>query len=339
MDKKKQSMFWLVFAGLFGIVFLTLLTTSFYGYVLERTGAGSTGDMRTYKRHYVMVVGNIDSRFWNDVYDSARESAASHDAYVELKGMSQSTKYTLTDYMDMCIAAKVDGILLEFLNEEHLEDKINEAVEKGIPVVTILNDSPSSSRASYVGINPYQLGQEYGLQMEGLVRDMEGPVRITVLLNDNTVDSNQFQIFNQINNLMVTSRHTADYVKTESVRIPSVGAFESEEIVWNLLQDRNGAPDVIVCLDEVDSEAVYQAVIDYNKVGDTLVCGYYKSSSTLEAIRKGTMAMTLYIDTAQLGVFSIKALEESIGDGRTNSFYSVDMAFITKDNVSDFAGK
>ena len=336
MNKKNINLFWLVFTGLFGIAFLTLLTTSFYGYVLERTGAGNTGEMRTYDRHYVMLVGNIDSRFWNDVYQSARETAASHDAYVELKGMSQSTEYTLADYMDMCIAAKVDGILLEFLNEEHLEDKINEAAEKGIPVVTILNDAPSSSRASYVGINPYQLGQEYGLQMEGLVKDMEGPVRITVLLNDSAADSNQFQIFSQINNLMVTSPHTAQHVKTEAVRIPSTGAFESEEIVWNLLQDSSGAPNVIVCLDEVDSEAVYQAVIDYNKVGDTLVSGYYKSENTLEALQKGTMAMTLYIDTAQMGIYSVKAMEECIGDGRTNSFYSVDMAFITKENVKDF---
>ena len=35
MDRNKKKLFWLVLAGLFCIVFLTLLTISFYGYVLE----------------------------------------------------------------------------------------------------------------------------------------------------------------------------------------------------------------------------------------------------------------------------------------------------------------
>lgn len=336
MDKNKKNFFWLVFAGLFCIGFLTLLTISFYGYVMQKIGVEYAENSRTYDKHFVMIVGNTQSQFWKDAYASVKEEAAAQNAYVELKGTSQSSSYTMADYMDMSIAARVDGILLECTAQELLEEKINEANDSGIPVVTILNDAPLTERKSYVGINPYQLGQEYASQIwEILPLDKEF-LRITVLLHDNAIDSNQSQIFNQINNLMVTSPETAGRVKVEEIRISSERAFESEEIVWNLFQNEQGAPDIIVCMDEVDTEAVYQAVIDYNRVGETQVIGYYKSAATLDAIRRGTMAMSLYIDTAQMGRDSVQAMMECIRDGRTNSFYSVDLQFVTSENVSDF---
>ena len=286
MDRNKRKLFWLVLAGLFCIVFLTLLTISFYGYVLEKIGVEYAENSRTYDRHFVMIVGNTESQFWKDTYACVREEAAGQNAYVELKGTSQSSSYTMTDFMDMSIAAKVDGILLECTAEEALEGKINEANEKGIPVVTILNDAPKTGRKSHVGINPYQLGQEYAGQIWKILPKDKDNLRITVLLHDNAIDSNQSQIFNQINNLMVTSEETQGRVRVEEIRISSERAFESEEIVWNLFQNEQGAPDIIVCMDEVDTEAVYQAVIDYNRVGETQILGYYKSPATLEAVRR-----------------------------------------------------
>ncbi len=336
MDNRKKSLLLLVLGGLSGIVFLTLLTSSFYGYVLKKIGVEHAENIRTYRYHYVMIINNLDSQFWNDVYQSVQKEASLHDAYVELKGRNQSSEYTAVDFMDMSIAAKVDGILLEFTGEENLEERINEAAAKGIPVVTILNDAPATDRKSYVGINSYELGQEYGNQILKTLPSNSQKARVMVLLHDNSIDSNQSQIFNQINNRMVTSRETGDRIKVEESKIPSGRAFEAEEIVRNLFQNPQGPPDIIVCMDEVDTEAVYQAVIDYNCVGETQVIGYYKSRAALEAVRKGTMAMSLCIDTGQMGKFSVQALTESIQDGRTNSFYSVDLQFVTKENASDF---
>ncbi len=48
------------------------------------------------------------------------------------------------------------------------------------------------------------------------------------------------------------------------------------------------------------------------------------------------MAMSLYIDTRQMGKYSVQALTESIRDGRTNSFNSVDLEFVTKENALGF---
>ena len=44
MSKKNKNLFRLVAAGLFSILFLTLLTISFYGYVLEQIGGDDIQD-------------------------------------------------------------------------------------------------------------------------------------------------------------------------------------------------------------------------------------------------------------------------------------------------------
>lgn len=341
MKNRNRNLFRLIAVGLFSIIFLTLLTVSFYGYVLEQIGVNHAENVRSYKYHFVMIVTNSDSKFWNDVYESVREAAAGQDAYVELKEKNLSSEYTMVDLMDMSIAAKVDGIFLECSEGEQLEERINIADAHGIPVVTILNGAPTSERKSYIGINPYQIGQAYGYELEKLIGELKeesgrDSYRIKVLLNDSALDSDQFQAYNQINNMMVNLESTSGLVETEAIRIPADGAFESEEIVRNLFQNELWTPDIIVCMDEMDTEAVYQALIDYNRVGETLVIGYYKSEAALGAVERGTMAMSLYIDTAQMGKCSAQAMMEYIQEGRTNSFYSVDLEFINKENVKEF---
>lgn len=336
---KRNNVFWLVFGGIFSITFLTLLTVSFYSNVLKEIGVDYAENTRVYQRHYVMLVGNTESKLWNDVYVGIKSEAADTGAYVEMKGRNLSSQYSMVDFMEMSIAASVEGIWLEYTDEEGLQAKIDEAVMAGIPVVTILNDAPTTKRSSYVGINSYQLGQEYVNEIMSLLPEGNQPVKITVLLRDNSMDSNQSQIFNQINNFMVTTDETAGRVRVEEIKIRAENAFESEEIVWRLFQNEEEQPDIIVCLDEVDTETVYQAVIDYNRVGKTKIIGYYISNTALEAVRKGTMSRTLYIDAEELGRYSVQAMTECLEDGRTNSFYSVDLQFVTADNVTGYLAK
>lgn len=90
-------------------------------------------------------------------FRSIKREAAAENAYVELKGRSLTTGYSMVDFMNMSIASGVDGIWLEYTGEEGLQEKIDDAVMAGIPVITLLNDAPVTKRSSYVGINSYQL--------------------------------------------------------------------------------------------------------------------------------------------------------------------------------------
>lgn len=65
-------------------------------------------------------------------------------------GPDRETSYDKLDYMNMSIAAKADGIILQYNGEAGLEEAINTAVRNGIPVVTVMSDAVHSRRQSFV---------------------------------------------------------------------------------------------------------------------------------------------------------------------------------------------
>ena len=50
-------------------------------------------------------------------------------------------------------------------------------------------------------------------------------------------------------------------------------------------------------------------------------------------MEKGVISVTCDVDTEQLGRYSIEALTEYQKDGRTNSYYNVDINFLDREAV------
>ena len=95
-------------------------------------------------------------------------------------------------------------------------------------------------------------------------------------------------------------------------------------------------PDIIVCLNEVNTVSVYQTIVEQNRVGESVILGYYDSDTILKAIDKDVIYATITIDTAQLGHDCIEALNEYIDYRRVSDYYGVDYRIINKDNVGDY---
>ena len=403
----------IVIAGILVVLFLTLVTSSYYQNVLNQVEKDGGEDGNEYRYHYVMIVEDCDMPFWKDVYESTREAAREHNALVELMGKSLSSTIEIESLMDMAIASRVDGIILEYTGGHKIDERINEAGKAGIPVVTVLKDAPDTSRISFVGVNDYQLGRQYGEQILKLVPPDKDDVEVMLLLHDrdnssqvqiaeqinnllvtspdtsgrvrliqetmrstgkdtsrisfvgvndyqlgrqygeqilklvppdkddvevmlllhDRDNSSQVQIAEQINNLLVTSPDTSGRVRLIQETMRSTGKVDADETIRNIFFRKEGVPDVLVCTEAVDTEAAYQAMIDYNKVGELQLLGYYKSDQILEAVRKGNIPVTLVIDTEQMGRYCVQALEEYLQEGHANSYYSVDLQFVTKENV------
>ena len=88
-----------------------------------------------------------------------------------------------------------------------------------------------------------------------------------------------------------------------------------------------------MCMDEETTECARQAVLDFNLAGKVTIIGYYSSEDILTAVEKGVISVTCDVDTEQLGRYSIEALTAYQKDGRTNSYYNVDINFLDKDVV------
>ena len=329
MRKNRTNLF--VFLAAVCILVVFYMTGESYYEALTGKSRQQEESGEVYRYKYDMIVDSPDSSFWQAVYGCAQDWAQKNDAILELKGSGKENDYTKLDYMNMSIASNADGIILQYSGEQGLEAKINEAVQKGIPVVTVMGDAVHSKRQSFVGVSDYQLGSAYGEKVAEYVT--EDTQSILILLKKNIDDMNQSQIYTQISNAAQAKAGADAEIKVTGKNLLSTGTFETEEAVTDIFQQKDKVPDILVCMDEETTECARQAVLDFNLAGKVTIIGYYSSEDILTAVEKGVISVTCDVDTDQLGKYTIEALTEYQKDGRTNSYYNVDINFLDKDAV------
>lgn len=329
MKKQSTNLFLiLAFAGIFAVIYLT--GESYYNGLTGKSSIQQE-ELRVYQYKYDMIVDSPDSSFWQAVYTSAQKWAEKNDALLELKGSGKKTEYDKLDYMNMSIASRTDGIILQYSGETGLEAKIDEAVQEGIPVVTVMGDAVRSKRQSFVGVSDYQLGSAYGEKVADYVT--QDTHRILILLKKNIDDMNQSQIYTQISNAAQAKSDFDDQIEVTGRNLLSTGTFETEEAVTDIFQQKDKIPDILVCMDEETTECARQAVLDFNLAGKVTIIGYYSSEDILTAVEKGVISVTCDVNTEQLGRYSIEALTEYHKEGRTNSYHNVDISFLDRNAV------
>jgi ribose transport system substrate-binding protein len=328
INKREVIMFAAIIsiAAGFIIIFIGML---FYKNRAAQVNAADSQNYQKYKYHYAIISEEADALLWEAIYQGALEKGKEQDVYVEKIGRDLSVSYSLKDLMKIAIAAKVDGIIIEPNGEEDITGLINEAEEMHIPVVTVLRDDPESSRKSFVGINSYSQGQTYGKQVLEVIG--EGNRKITVLLNSDSKDAGQNVIYSGIREMV------SDYdVEVEPVKVNTQSTFSSEEDIRNIIRDSRNPTDVLVCLTAADTLCARQAVVDYNKVGDIDIIGYYDSELILSAIELGIIHSTMTIDAKQMGAYCVEALTEYRENGKVNEYFTVDISIISSENIGEY---
>ncbi|HKM21150.1 MAG TPA: substrate-binding domain-containing protein [Lachnospiraceae bacterium] len=287
-----------------------------------------------YDRHYAFISEDQDSLFWNSVYEGAKEEGALSGVYVERLGKNLAVSYTKQELMKIAIDSHVDGIILEADESAETTALINKATDNGIPVITVLRDCSSSERRSYVGISNYNLGGEYGRQIMGLLD--EDTKKILILMNMNAEDTAQNIIFTAIQETLEKEGADMEQIEIATAAISNDGPFSAEESIRDIFLDSGNLPDIMICLDELNTTSVYQAVVDFNKVGSMDIIGYYSSDTILKAIDRDIIQATISVDTNQMGQFCVNALDEYFTTGHVSEYFSVDISLITAENVKDY---
>ena len=299
---------------------------------LDQVDLGEGEGAASYSKHYLMISGEENKLMWKSIYESASEAAKDADAYVELITPGHDSNYTKADYLRIGIASKVDGIILEADGSNEEQSLIQEAADENIPVVTVLTDDSSSARISFVGLNSYQLGNAYTEQILGLLKEHR-TTQVRLLSNSQSKTQETNLVYYQIKKELEEKKKADQSVIISEYSIDNSSDFDTEEFVRDIFVNEQNLPDVLVCMDEVVTECVYQALVDYNQVGNVDVVGFYYSDVILDAISKGIISSAIALDMDEIGRYSINALEEFSSLGHTSSYYSVGQNVITRANV------
>lgn len=120
--------------------------------------------------------------------------------------------------------------------------------------------------------------------------------------------------------------------------VDNENTFSAEESIRDIFMSSEVLPDIIICLDELSTACVYQAVVDYNKVGSIDIIGYYDAPAILRAIERKVVYSTISIDTRQMGRLCVEALNEYYELGNVSQYFSVDVAVISSNNIINYIG-
>ena len=326
--------------------------------------SADTADDMVYDRYYVMITDDHKSSFWTSVYQGAYMRGLENNVYVDWLGGNLPQEYDKEDLMRIAIASGVDGIIVTADEGEEIAALIDEASAQGIPVVTLYGDNTHSSRCSFVGVGSYNLGREYGrmglylladiignkdnaerrlnsgrkdgeVQFLDPARAIGGKVKIAVLVNAYASDVDQNILYSGIQETMENEKSTGIELEFVPISIDDTNDFSVEESIRDIFMEEN-VPDIIVCLDELSTTCVYQAVVDYNMVGDVNILGYFVSDTIANAIDRNVIYATAVIDTRQMGGYCIEALQEYHDLGYTSQYFTADVTVINKNNVAQY---
>lgn len=319
--KSSNIMLIVIFCSILLTVVITVAGMTYYKDKIDDIRLIDSTNERSYSKHYALIIKDSDSTFGESIYEGAKMKGKQLDIYVENFESNLPFSYSVNERMNMAIVAKVDGIIVEGNGDAETTEIINQAVESGIPVITIIEDAPQSKRTCFVGVNSYQIGKEYGQQ----ILDVTGnkSKNVMVLLDSSSEDLGPDIVLSGIKDTLKDSK-----VKVSVITIDKHSAFSSEEAIHKIIMDYESTPDVLVCLNEVDTISAYQALVDYNKVGEIEMIGYYNSEAIQLAIKNNIIHSTIVIDTEQMGENSVEALYEYSQTRRVSEFISVDMNLI-----------
>lgn len=330
----------------------------FYQGSFEEETAGET-----YDRYYIMITRDDSSAFWQSVYQGACERALQENVYVDWLGNDQFQDYSVEEQMEIAIASGVDGIIVTADESEEMTALIDRAAAADIPVVTLYGDNTHSARCSFVGVGSYNLGREYGRQTLKIVEEkLAGtkeiqivevsadfattemdevevgtaarPIRVTLLVNSYANSLDQNIIYSGIQEAIEQGRGET-VIELSLQAVDDTNAFSVEESVRDIFMEGE-IPDILICLNELNTTCAYQAVVDYNKVGVVSILGHYISDTILNAIDRNVIYATVDIDTPQMGGFCIDALQEYHDLGYTSQYFTADIGLISGDNVEEY---
>ena len=265
------------------------------------------------------------------------------DACVELFGSNLNVDYSPEELMEMAISSRVDGIMVMGSGSAEMTALIDQAADQGIPVVTMYSDNAESKRCSFVGVSVYNMGREYGRQIISAWKEKQrvsagtdaaeaGPAKVTVFFDDNDLMYDQSVMLSGINDTL--SREAGDTAfSVRTLTIDDSNPFSVEESIRDALMEED-ISDILVCLSELDTTCAYQAVIDYNMVGNVYILGCYDSEKILNAISRNVVFSSLVVDTSELGSYCVDALNEYLNTGNTSQYFSADVTLIDRSNVA-----
>lgn len=283
---------------------------------------------KNYKYHYMLIQTGFGDERSGNLYTGAKKAGEKLGILVEDARESGSQDETTEEMMKTAIAAKVDGIILESEYSMKMQELIDQASEQNIPVAVVGRDFIDSKRKYFVGIDVKQTGEMFGHRVQEMY---EGKHLNVAVLTENAKAASQGSVYYHIERAISNSD-----IDVRPVDVSGENAFSADEKIRALLHNPNEVPDVVVCLNEVETICAYKAAVDYNMVGKIKIIGYSAQEEVISALEKEIIDSTIMIDVAEMGEKAVCKLYDNRDKKNIIIRETVEPRVLDKENISQY---
>jgi len=274
--------------------------------------------------HLVLIEQEQSHPYWQMVEKGALESAQQYGMEIEFNGPVRFSMEEQIKLLEKAIAAKVDGIIVQGLNDSKFSPVINRAIEKGIPVLTIDTDAPNSKRLAYVGTDNFEAGKQLGYTV---VKATGGKGKIGVIIGSDTAE-------NQILRLKGFQSIVEQYpdMVILSVRSSNISRIEAIQQAVDMLQ-RHPDMNIMVGTSALDGIGILQAKKSLGR-NEVKIFGFDNLPEMLEAIQNGEIVATVSQRPYLMGYDSVRLLNDYLHHKSLPKQHFTQIAVIDKSNVT-----
>jgi ribose transport system substrate-binding protein len=299
--------------------------------------SGDTGKAAASKAGKPIVLAMIAKESANPVFLAARTGAEAAAKELSAKyGVDVKVEWLTPPQQDGEVQAQrvrqalnegVDGILISASDAGKVTGAINDAVDRGVPVMTFDSDAPQSKRFAFYGVDDEKTGQQ---TMAELAKLMNGKGNVAILAGNQNAPNLQrrvqgakteaakypgIKIVGVFNHIETPQDASAEVVRVNNAYPEITGwAFIGGWPLWtqSLLTDINPAKIKVVSVDALPSQMVY--------------------------VDRGIVPVLLAQSVYNWGYIGVTTLAEKIHDNKTpaNPVMPMELVRVTKENLGDW---
>jgi ribose/xylose/arabinose/galactoside ABC-type transport system permease subunit/ABC-type sugar transport system substrate-binding protein len=288
---RNKTMERIVNVALAAVVVLLLL----FGF--RSGGATATGYGKRNKQTYVMISAATWGPYWIDSKNGLADKARELGVDADFEGPDKMDPDGEIAYIEKAIARKVDGIIVVAMAPS-VGKAIDEAIDKGIPVVCADADAPASKRFSFIGTGNYNAGNQGG---EILAKEIgyKGDVALVSIPGADNLDQR-------------VAGYKAALAKYPGIRIVAVGNDQGSPPIAQaqcraILQAH---PDLagFGCVAAIGGQGAAVAVKEAHKAGQIKVVAMDRDEATLDDVDEGLIQATICQRTYAMPYIALQLL-------------------------------
>lgn len=280
--------------------------------------------------HFVLIAPDKYSYAWKLIKMGALDTAEKEKAILETIEVESFDVEEQVKEMEIAIAAKVDGIIVDPQNNEVFKSLIDKASEKGISVVT-MNSNPKDNKNIITISNNCK---KEGINAAGIVAKGINNSGRVLIVQEERDDIGLQQELERVAGFTETMKNFAG-ISIDNVTIKDIHSAQGMEQLGQIISDKQ-AFDAIFTTEQEVTVGVAQTIESMSKSKSIFFVGVGDGSQIFNYIRNGVINVSFIQDSFSMGQLSIKELIKTRENKMTGQETLTDPIMINDENVNSF---